>query len=184
MSGFTSQFGLPISGDGKIVIVNVMYQGLYAYGTFTGEQLWKTRGGKFRHIFSVGDEFVVLRDSESLSKRRFSDGALIAELRNRYFVTAKGVDNRYVLIKNMTSGFCLGLVDMLSMQIVKQYAGEILNPRHCYSVIIQDAFTKENQLFISGVEDYPGGSGGTYDSKNPQRERFERVIDPQLYPNG
>lgn len=148
VSFFNSQYGVPISGDGKIVYVTSWEDGVFAYSVDTNELLWRYKSTRIQDIVYRDDYIVVKKYGESIIKLNAKTGELITLLKSTTISSMYYLRDNYIFIEYYRGK--LAVVDIDAMEVVKDYpagAARIVGyAHHC----IQEAYLKKNKLIVEG----------------------------------
>ena len=166
---YNSQYGIPISNDGKKLFVGSWYKvkdgvrkGLRAYDTETGEMIWRLNENKIRNVFIYDDYLIVAQAETAVLKIDINNGALLKKMKSGTLEHLYYLDSQYVLADTMSGKLCV--IDIGSMSIVKNYG----TPHNLkIDDLILDAVVQDNKLIISGWGIYP--------------EKAEWIIDSDFY---
>ena len=169
-SFYNSQFGIPVSDDGRILFVSSWEYGLFAYDIMSGSVLWQLKDKKITSIVVHPTYVVTRKDTSSIIKLKIENGEMLAEIRSGTIVQQFDLGGSYILVNSIRGK--LSIIDTDKMLVVKKYASKIVNPSNCLSFLIQDAVLQDYELTISGVEEYPDK-----DYKASGQKYFSRIID-------
>ena len=118
-SSFNSQFGTPVSEDGKHIFINKWSSGLYSFCTETGLMDWKA-GEKFTHEFILFRRYITLMHaSKGLLKIDSESGEIIDELKDKTFVSHYHLSDSLIAVS--TSRNTLEIVDSKSWEHVGSF---------------------------------------------------------------
>ena len=101
--GYNSQFGIPVSLDGKVLFVSSWETGLHAYSITTGEEIWHFKSTRIKAIYVAETYVVAIRYGESILKLNIADGTKIGELRSGTIECSFGLEFPYILIDTLHS---------------------------------------------------------------------------------
>lgn len=175
-SFYNSQYGIPVSDDGKKLFVGSWETGLCAYDIPSGALLWKFKPGKIRNIFVYADYLIVLRAYTSVVKIDIETGEMLAEVRSSTLERVFDLGAPYIFADRLSGKY--GVIDVEKMTVVKKYASKIVNPSECLSLIIGGVVLQDNAITVSGTEEYPQKN---FDAKILTGGKpFSRIIDPSF----
>ncbi|MDW7658152.1 MAG: hypothetical protein SCM11_13370 [Bacillota bacterium] len=175
-SVYNSQYGIPVTNDGSMLFVGSWEDGLFAYDITSGRVLWRFRPGKIRNIFVHQDYLIAARAYTSVIKVDINSGKLLAEIKSGTLEHIFNLGFQYLFADTMSGKHCI--IDVDKMLIVKKYDSKIVNPLSCLSLMIYDAVLQNNEIVISGFEEYPQK---TFNSKIfAKGDYFSRVIDSEF----
>lgn len=165
-TGYNSQFGVPVSLDGKILFVSSWETGLHAYDIDTGEKLWHFKSTRIKAVYVSETHVTAIRYGESILVLDITEGSKLKELRSSTIECSYELHSPYVLVDTYKGKFSVINVD--SMSIVKSYPKSVTNPRKAISFMVREASLSGSVLSISGLEN---------------QRSFCRVIDSTFLPN-
>lgn len=175
-SFYNSQYGIPVSEDGKRLFVGSWETGLCAYDILSGVLLWRFKPGKIRHIFVYSDFLIVSRAYTSVVKIDIETGKMLAEVRSGTLERIFNLGAPYIFVDGLSGKH--GVIDVEKMTVVRKYASKIVNPSECLSLMIREVVLQDNAITILGMEEYPQKN---YDAKMLTGGKpFSRIIDPSF----
>lgn len=175
-SFYNSQYGIPVSNDGKKLFVGSWETGLCAYDILSGALLWRFKPGKIRNIFVYTDYLVVLSAYTSVVKIDIETGKMLAEVRSSTLERIFDIGAPYIFADRLSGKY--GVIDVEKMTVVKKYASKTVNPSECLSLMIGEVVLQDNAITILGMEEYPQKN---FDSKILTGGKpFSRIIDPSF----
>ena len=148
--GYNSQFGLPVSPDGKLLFVSSWDTGLHAYDIITGKEIWHFKSTRIKAVYTAETYVVAVRYGNSILKLNIADGSKIGELRSGTIECSFELSFPYVLIDTYRGK--LSVIDMNTLTVARQYARTQINPINAISFMIREVSLKRNKLTISGLE--------------------------------
>ena len=164
--GYNSQFGVPISPDGKILFVSSWETGLHAYNIDSGKELWHFKSTRIKAVYAYDTYLIAIRYCKAVIKLDIADGTKIGEMTSGTIEHSFSVTGPFVLIDTYRGK--LSVIDTASLSVFKQYPSKTVNPLNAISFMIRETYLKRNRLTICGLE-------------GPRP--FNRVIDPKFLPN-
>lgn len=170
LSSFNLQYGIPVSDDGRTLFISSWEDGISAYDTLSGSIRWRLKIKKATSIIVYSAYVVLQKQGESLIKIDIENGTVLDTLRSGTIQRQFELLNPYILVDSIRAR--LSVVDTDRMCVVKQYGRDIVNPRKCLSLLIQNAMLQEGTVSIQGIEQYPDG-----DHTKDRQYEFYRVID-------
>ena len=180
---YNSQYGIPISNDGKKLFVGSTYKvedgvrkGLRAYDTETGEMIWRLNEGNIANIFVYDNYIVFLKAYASVFKVDINNGDILGQVKGSTVEQIFDLGNPYVLADAPVGN--LKVIDTEKMLVVKKYTPKITNPLKCGSFRLGGAKLRDNSLTIFGYE-YPPNA--TKNTDNMFGWPFERIIDTAFH---
>ena len=179
--GYNSQYGMPISEDGSKLFVGHWKRsrgktknGLQAYDIESDSLLWWLDEGKIRQIFVYSDYLVALQVDGYVFKVCIHTGEVLSQLKSGTLENMFELDSPYVFVDSIKGK--LSVIDTETMSIIKDYGkphqSEIMNPRNCRSLVVNNAVLQDNILTIMGWDANPPGDDSITNNKD-----FSRVID-------
>jgi hypothetical protein len=150
---FNSQYGAPISPDGKYLLIGTWYKGLYCYDIRTGELLWKKGPGKVRKIIPIENYVIVEMCNRGIIKRDIGTGEIVTELKMSGIECLFQISNNEIFAGPKRNVYYVYQIP----DFIEKYAipGSILNPNECLSHMIRDCQKNEGCIVVSGFEQYP-----------------------------
>ena len=174
-SSYNSQYGIPVSEDGRKLFVGSWEKGLFVYEISSGEILWKLKGSKVTSIIVQRTYVIAKKYGSSIVKLDIDNGAVLAEIKSGTIERQFYLGNHNILVDSIKGRLCV--LNFENMSIVKDYGSKfnskIINPTNSLSVLIQDATLQGNALTLHGVEQEQ--SSNTL--KLSSQKHFSRVID-------
>ena len=173
---YNSQFGYPVTNDGKILFVSSWENGLTAYDIATNEVLWKLKGTRIKAVYVYATYVVAIKYCTAILKLDLHTGEVLEQMKSGTVECSWELQPPYILVDTFRGK--LSIIDTEKMSVVKAYKGKDINPNQCLSFVIQGFRTENNTLAILGVEDCPNR-----DMFAENQKRFNRIIDTNLYGN-
>lgn len=171
-SGYTRQYGVPLSDDGTIMYICDWYKGLTAYDTRSGKELWRINKPHIRMTQLFQDFGVTLQSAEALIQFDLQTGTVLTEIGGKECIEMDRMfflKDELVLIYRYHESACI--VDCRTMTIAKRIDPRILDPYKCLSFVLLNTYVKDNQVIAVGWE-----SGARTEIKFRPKHNFERVI--------
>lgn len=173
-SSYNSQYGYPVSEDGRMLFVGSWENGLMAYDIATNELVWHLQTALVTSIIVYSSYVVAEIYYNAIVKLDIHTGEILSAIRSGTIAFTRELKAPYIIVDRIRGR--LAIVDTSEMTVVKAYKNKIVNPNNCGCILIQDYRVNNNALSISGIESYPN-----QDYKILGEERFTRVIDTNLY---
>lgn len=168
---YLSQYGLPISEDGELLFISSWEDGLTALRTEDGTVVWHHPGGKMTRVFVFLQFVVAVRNGKAIMKFDLATGQVLEEIKSTTIERAFYLRDDYLLVDTVKGR--LSVLAVRPLCVVKRYQKQAVNPNGCLSLVIRNAFLRDNTLWIAGFEECP--------NKNICDEKqypFERLLDP------
>jgi hypothetical protein len=166
---FNSQYGTPLSPDGRRVFIGNWYRGLFCYSTVTGDLLWHKGPGKVRMIVPTADHVIVEMCDRGIYKRDLSTGELVAQVKMTAIEILLPISGSEILAGPTRGSY--SLYSIPNLRELQRITSSLLDPTRCLSVTIREAEKKDNLLVVRGWEEYPG-----MDDSKSGVTRFERFV--------
>jgi WD40 repeat protein len=173
-SSYNSQFGLPVSEDGRLLFVSSWEEGLFTYDIMSGAILWHLKDKKITSIVVYPSYIITQKFGASIIKLDINNGKILGEIKSGTIEMQFPLSGSYILVNSIKGK--LSVVDTDKMLVAKNYSTKIVNPLDCLSLLIQDAQIQNEALMISGIEDYPNKR---CESSSPKP--FVRAIDSNFW---
>ena len=171
---YNEQYGYPVSERHGLLFSTSWQHGVSAYDLFTGEIRWKVPGSRMTRAFPIGDYLIVMRYGYALLKLDIQAGALLSKISGGTLEHQFWLTGPYVFVECVRGKHVILNTD--TMQIVRSYRPQEINPKQCLSFAILDAEITDNGLVISGFEEYPNGIFNV-SPKIVDPKRFSYVIE-------
>lgn len=149
-SGYNSQYGIPVSLDGKTLFVSSWETGVHAYNIDTGKEIWHFKSTRIMSVYASEAYVVAVRYGEAVLKLDIADGAKVGELRSGTIEASYELDFLHILVNTYRGK--LSVIDMDSLSVVRQYPDSLINPYKAISFMIREVFLDRNKLTIAGLE--------------------------------
>ena len=170
-SSYNSQYGIPVSEDGRILFVSSWEEGLFAYDIASGSVIWHLKTSRITSIVVHPTYVSTQKYGESIIKLSIDSGKVLSEIKSGTIETQFHLGGPHILVNSIKGK--LSVVDTDKMLVTKKYRPKIVNPSNSLSIIIQNAVLEKNELTIFGLED--DGCGTSFGVTN--QRVFERIID-------
>lgn len=170
-SVYCSQYGVPLSTDGSIILFSNWENGLTAYHIDKETILWRYKKSRITKVFICLGYVVAIRYGKSIVKLDLNTGEVCSMIQSATIEKAFALTERYLLTDSIKGN--VAIIDVMAFCIMKKYRKLIVNPNNCLSIVINNAFLSNNNVVIVGFEEYPEGN-----INNRSKSVFERIIDP------
>ena len=171
---FNSQYGIPVSQDGRKIFVGSWETGLNAYNTRTGELVWKFKSTRVCSIFVYSKYVIIIKYGKAIIKLNIDNGEVIEQLNSGTIESIYDIGSNYIFIDMYRGKY--SVLNSDTMQICKKYNTKLINPTCSLSVIIQNVSLNNNQLKVKGFEEI----GYSMDAFAKNMNNFERIIDNEF----
>lgn len=171
---YNEQYGYPVSERHGLLFSTSWQHGVSAYDLFTGELRWKVPGSRMTRAFPIGDYLIVMRYGYALLKLDIQTGTLLSKISGGTLEHQFWLTGPYVLVDRVRGKHVILNTD--TMQIVRTYRPQEINPRNYWSHKITDAAINGSGLVVSGFEEHPNGNVSTH-FKVMDPEWFSDVIE-------
>ena len=185
---YNSQYGMPVSKDGTKLFVGhwrgtrgKVKNGLQAYDIESDSLFWWLNERKIRQLVAYSNYLVALQDDGRIFKVDIESGEILDQIKSKTIERQSELGDPYVLVDSIKKELCV--VDTETMTIVKTYGNmyrsPIINPRNCWSIVVDNAFLQDDILTVTGGDAYPNGVDEYPDGDNYPgiHTMFSRVID-------
>lgn len=173
-SSYNSQYGYPVSEDGRMLFVSSWENGLTAYDIATNKILWRYKRSRITAVYVYETYVAAVRYGEAILKLDLHTGEVLEQMRSGTIECSWELQAPYILVETFRGK--LSVIDTEKMSVAKAYKEKVVNPNHCLSLILKYIQVENNTLTILGVEEYPN-----WDDTLKGQKRFTRVIDTNLY---
>lgn len=152
-SSYNSQYGIPVSPDGKLLFYTDWYKGLYVHQIDDGKLIWYMRKSRLTSMHVTEDCLYVTRYCKTFYKIDYHNQTIVNEI--------TGTDiNKFVYFEDDTcllwfSKGCICHIDCKTFDIIAKYPNKIYNPNECLSLRVRNAYRQNNTFYIEGFESYP-----------------------------
>ena len=150
---YSSQFGVPLSDDGRLMFVSSWEKGLIAFDTYTGEIQWQYNTPRIRNVLVNKYYVVAIKYREKLIQFDMQSGCILKEINSGTIEGLFQLQSDYALICRIKGKVCA--VNITSMDIIKSFSSREVNPLDCLSSTITSADMVHGEIIISGFEKYP-----------------------------
>lgn len=166
---YTRQYGVPLSADGTMMYVCDWFKGLTAYDTRSGNEMWRIKRPHIRMTQIFSDYGVTTQYGKGLIQFDLKTGEIRNTIENRQIENMYYLKGELVLVDKFKGSVCV--VDCRTMSALKLVPPSVLNPHECLSLVLHNAYVKENNVIIVGCEQY-----SRTNSKYKKEQQFERVV--------
>jgi len=175
----SGRLGMSVSEDGCKLFIGSeeKKRGLRAYDIETDSLLWRLGEGKIGNIY-VYSTYLVCNTNRSIIKLDIDNGTVLNLIKSGTIEQIFDLGYPYVLADTISGKLCV--INTESMKIIKNYGNSyrsnVINPSNCLSLIFLNAILHNNELTISGSEEYPNRNYQLSGSK-----KFNRIIDADFH---
>ncbi len=167
---YQTQFGLPISLDGKLLFISSWEHGLTAFDTLSGELRWQYEKSRIKSVFPYSNFVVACRYGIGLIKIDIGTGTVLQEIKSGTLEHCYYLDRKHLLLDRWRGK--LSVLDGEAMGMVKTYSKKIYNPNDCWSLVITNVYLQHREIIIEGFENY-----ANRDFQDSNQRTFRRVLD-------
>ncbi len=168
-AAYTSQYGVPLSDDGKMMFICDWYLGLTAYDTQSGSVIWRMKKPHIRMTQLFDGYGVTVQYGKALIQFDLQSGEVLNIIGSSQIEKMFYLKDELVLVSRCRGSECI--LNCRTMSIVEKIPAATINPHRCLSFSLRNVFLKEGVVTAVGTE-----SLSLTEEKYKIQHNFERVI--------
>ncbi len=145
--------GVPVSADGKLLLLLNWEKGLFAFNSADGSEAWRFKKTKFKRVIPYPEYVLVLRQYCGIYQLDLSSGKELQFLSGPSAHNFWKLNSTEILVDSLKGRLCILEADTL--QVVESFSSRQFNPTSCLSHVIRDAKLDGEKLIISGFREHP-----------------------------
>ena len=147
---YLSQFGAPISDDGRLLFISDWEHGLSVFDTDTGEQCWHYKATRIGKVLVFPSFVLAEKFNERLIQFDIRTGKVMNQIKSGTIEELFYLTEKEVLVCSVRGK--VSLVDAATLHIIKCYSNKETNPSDCLSQVIRDARMVDGEIVLYGFE--------------------------------
>lgn len=147
---YLSQFGAPISDDGRLLFISDWERGLSVFDTYTGEQRWHYKVTRIGKVLVFPSFVLAEKLNERLIQFNIRTGEVMNQIKSGTIEELFYLTEKEVLVCSVRGK--VSVVDAATLRIIKCYSNKETNPSDCLSQVIRDARLVDGEIVLYGFE--------------------------------
>ena len=128
VDAYTSQFGIAVNNDGKMVFLQTWENGLFCFDARTGDQIWRTKSKRgVTNIFVLDDTVLCQQHDRALQLLDIHTGEVLVEKRVKSWgFTA--IDHHHIVCQIKVRQW--DLIEASSLQTIESFSSKVFTEGH------------------------------------------------------
>ena len=147
---YLSQFGAPISDDGRLLFISDWEHGLSVFDTYTGEQCWHYKATRIGKVLVFPSFVLAEKLNERLIQFNIRTGEVMNQIKSGTIEELFYLTEKEVLVCSVRGK--VSVIDAATLRIIKCYSNKETNPSDCLSQVIRDARLVDGEIVLYGFE--------------------------------
>lgn len=147
---YLSQFGAPLSEDGRTLLISDWEKGLMAYDIEVGSLRWQFKSPRIAKTLVYKSFVIAVKRYDSLIMFDIETGDILKRLKSSSIEAMFSLTEKMVLVNSLRGK--VSVVDISTLEIVKTFSPKEINPNDCLSLIINDVYLQDGNIILCGFE--------------------------------
>lgn len=149
-SVYLSQFGAPLSNNGKTIFISDWDKGLMAYDTDTGRLLWHYKSSRIADTMVFSAYVIAAKRYNGLLMLDAQTGEVRRQVKSSTIEKLFRLTDKLLLVDSLRGK--VSVVDATTLETVRAFTKRETNPADCLSMIINDAKIQDGSIVLYGFE--------------------------------